>query len=229
MPVVEEPWRESIQKVSVFPIALNRQFPLQDYPRERGVSANVGGGRLTERESSCVGGSRGLDRVERRLRAEAANIPLSNEDKGGWGGIRKREGKKEGRKEEEWKVRDQIRGREKKREREHNRSCKCLGCLNADKRVKGGQVWSRTVTVDPSRSRPACDFSRPGGVSSRGKRLPYGITVTHMWTVYRTFGPRLKWEKLRKVSKCTHEVSSPKIYREIWVKGSNRLPKNKFV
>ena len=38
----------------------------------------IGGGRLTERASSCVGGSRGLDRVERRLRAEAANIPLSN-------------------------------------------------------------------------------------------------------------------------------------------------------
>lgn len=35
----------------------------------------TGAGRLTERASSCVGGSRGLDNVERRLRAVAANIP----------------------------------------------------------------------------------------------------------------------------------------------------------
>ena len=42
------------------------------------VVHEFGDGRLTERASSCVGGSRGLDRVERRLRAEAANIPLSD-------------------------------------------------------------------------------------------------------------------------------------------------------
>jgi hypothetical protein len=59
--------------------------------------ANVGGGRLTERASSDVGGSRGLDRVERRLRAAAANIPLSSEDKGDWG-IRREEKERKGEK-----------------------------------------------------------------------------------------------------------------------------------
>lgn len=53
-------------------------FRSQKHQRECDQPANIGGGRLTERVSSDVGGSRGLDRVERRLRAEAANIPLSN-------------------------------------------------------------------------------------------------------------------------------------------------------
>jgi len=53
-------------------------FRSQKHQRQCDQPANIGGGRLTERVSSDVGGSRGLDRVERRLRAEAANIPLSN-------------------------------------------------------------------------------------------------------------------------------------------------------
>lgn len=51
----------------------------------RAAHNEIGAGRLTERASSCVGGSRGLDRVERRLRAEAANIPLNGIKEDTWG------------------------------------------------------------------------------------------------------------------------------------------------
>lgn len=144
-----EPWRESIQRWSVqlFTSLLCKlpslQFFWDFFSRCRADHNEIGGGRLTERASSCVGGSRGLDKVERRLRAEAANIPLS-----GIGLV------------EDWGIKGK-----RKQERTSCRSwsgespnkswfdrLKCLGCTGCPKEhrqggVSSGCVWSRSVTV----------------------------------------------------------------------------------
>jgi len=63
--------------VSVYTRSVNcrcGQLPRQHQAAPGCCATRLGGGHLTERASSDVG-SLGLDRVERRLRAEAANIP----------------------------------------------------------------------------------------------------------------------------------------------------------